>query len=169
MLAFNVAELLTSPVGTTLDLTIEDPRPDLGPELILAAPISGQIRLHQTQLGVLAQGQASTSVQLECARCLEPDIQGLQIKFVEEFRVAAPGEEIEADAFAIDEHHVIDLAEPLRQYFSLALPLAPLCREDCAGLCPDCGEPLTDDHQCALADAQLGGPFAALARLRQQG
>ena len=41
--------------------------------------------------------------------------------------------------FIIDEHHVLDLSEAVRQYALVVIPMKPVCREDCAGLCPGCG------------------------------
>ena len=48
----------------------------------------------------------------------------------------------EPGCFTIDEHHILDLTEAVRQYALLALPMKPLCRQDCAGLCPTCGHNL---------------------------
>jgi uncharacterized protein len=48
----------------------------------------------------------------------------------------------EPGSFTINEHHVLDLAEAVRQYALLTLPMKPLCREDCAGLCSSCGHNL---------------------------
>jgi uncharacterized protein len=53
--------------------------------------------------------------------------------------LSLPGE---LGSFTIDEHHVLDLTEAIRQYALLAVPMKPLCREDCAGLCPGCGRNL---------------------------
>jgi uncharacterized protein len=48
----------------------------------------------------------------------------------------------EPSCFTIDEHHILDLTEAIRQYALLAMPMKPLCRGDCAGLCPNCGHNL---------------------------
>jgi uncharacterized protein len=48
----------------------------------------------------------------------------------------------EASTFTIDEHHILDLTEAIRQYALLAVPMKPLCRKECAGLCPNCGKNL---------------------------
>ncbi len=167
MLAHNIADLIQLSTGATLVVELDGAVPDLSPELDLAGPTTGRARLHRTQRGIVAQCQVTTAVRLECSRCLEPMIQPMQIKFDEEFVIEGPGVEIEPDVFQVDEHHVLDLTEAIRQYLTLALPLAPICRTDCAGLCPDCGEPLAEGHECALGDIP-SGPFAALARLRDQ-
>jgi uncharacterized protein len=46
------------------------------------------------------------------------------------------------EIFPIDAHHLVDLTETLRQNVLLALPMVILCREDCQGLCPQCGHNL---------------------------
>jgi uncharacterized metal-binding protein YceD (DUF177 family) len=54
------------------------------------------------------------------------------------------------DAFLIDEHHHLDLTEAVRQALVVEQPMAPLCRPDCAGLCPECGADLNaGPHSCA--------------------
>src|SRR5438045_1409689 len=113
MQAFNIAELLQASIGTTVDFDFDEPNPDFGPELTFAGPIKGRTRFYRIQGAILAQGQASTTVQMECSRCLEPAIERLQIKFADEFRTPELGEAIQEDEFRVDERHVIDLTEPL--------------------------------------------------------
>ncbi len=69
-------------------------------------------------------------------------------------------EEDASSSFTIDEHHILDTSEMIRQYCLLAIPMKPLCRVDCAGLCPDCGANLNENkcqcvrgHRTALAEA----------------
>jgi uncharacterized protein len=63
-------------------------------------------------------------------------------------RIDAP--EGKEDAYRIDERHVLDLREPVEQYWQMALPMAPVCAEDCRGLCPNCGRDVTiEGHECA--------------------
>ena len=67
-------------------------------------------------------------------------------------------------AFTIDDHHQIDLREAIRQNLVLALPIQPLCREDCKGLCPECGRDLNVEphtHETEARDER----FAALRQL----
>ena len=163
MLTHNISELISSPVGTVLDVEIDEPQANLGSDLSVKASVRGRARLHRTQRGVLAQCQVGTSVELECSRCLEPFVQQLQVKFSEEFvPEAAESDQAEDGTFRIDEHQTLDLSEPVRQYLTVALPLAPICRVDCPGLCPACGA-LLEGHECIFDGAPPRGPFAALA------
>jgi uncharacterized protein len=47
---------------------------------------------------------------------------------------------------------MIELAEPVEQYWNMAVPMAPLCSPDCPGLCAVCGHDLSDGHLCASAE-----------------
>jgi uncharacterized protein len=60
-----------------------------------------------------------------------------------------PVSDTEEDATTIDEHHVLDLTEVVRQALFLAMPMNPICKDDCAGLCPQCGSNLNQEQcQC---------------------
>jgi len=170
MLAVNVATLLKSAPGTTRDLEIDDPRPVLGEDLTLVGPVTGTARLTRTQQGVLARCTLQATVEMECSRCLGPAPIQIEISPTELFRPSvnvltgtplAPGDD---EALQIDERHMLDLSEMARQYFLLMLPLQPVCRPECPGLCPACGADL-NLSDCSCPTETPSGPFAALARL----
>jgi uncharacterized protein len=102
------------------------------------------LRLESVSEGVLVSGAVQVTVTGECARCLDPLSQGLRVD-VQQLYVY-PGNEVDADddetGCLVDE--MIDLEPLLRDAVVLALPLAPVCRDDCPGLCPDCGARLAD-------------------------
>jgi uncharacterized protein len=116
--------------------------------------------------GVLVTAEASAPVTGECARCLEPVTSSVQVSFRELYeRDAEPAsqEDTEDDRRFLD-GDLLDLEPALRDAMVLALPLAPLCRPDCAGLCAECGVRLAEagpehDHDSA--------PDPRWARLRQ--
>ena len=100
----------------------------------------------RTKQGILVKGVLKTRVSLMCSRCLTMFDQYVNIDIEEEFSPkievvsGAPlPEPEEPGAFTIDEHHILDLSEAVRQYTLLALPMKPLCCPSCAGLCPHCG------------------------------
>ena len=70
----------------------------------------------------------------------------------------------EPGAFTIDEDHTIDLAELVRQYTLLAVPMKPLCRQDCAGLCPTCGHNL-NGGPCSCSLQRQGQHWSELKKL----
>ena len=104
--------------------------------------------------GVLVSGTARTVATGECARCLEPLTLDLEVTFQELFTYpAADGDDGADDDGATSEAagdvhlldgDLLDLEPVLRDAVVLALPLAPLCREDCPGLCAECGARLAD-------------------------
>ncbi len=108
----------------------------------------------------------------ECGRCLRPVSFPVEIAFEEEYiptvdvhtgaRVTPPtgGDE----AYRIDERHILDLRQPAREYWTMALPMAPVCRPDCPGLCPLCGEELAAGHPCSRE--QIDARWSKLADLR---
>ena len=91
-------------------------------------------------------GRASTRIQLDCSRCLEPFVLPMEVTFALRYhpRVENEGDgEIEVAEEDLDtafhDGETIDLGNLLREQFYLALPMKPLCRPDCQGLCPSCG------------------------------
>ncbi|PNE38758.1 YceD family protein [Streptomyces noursei] len=153
---FDTRELGRRP-GTLkrLSRSVEAPA-DLGNEIIGAPegkPIELDLRLEAVMDGVLVTGTARATVKGECVRCLEPLERVLEADFQELFsypdadvRTVESGDdaEDEEDTFYIEDD-LFDLEPVLRDAVVLALPLQPVCREDCPGLCSDCGARLADD------------------------
>ncbi|RCG19882.1 DUF177 domain-containing protein [Streptomyces diacarni] len=159
-LVFDTRELGRRP-GAMKRLTreVESPR-DLGVEFVKVpdgATIELDLRLESVMEGVLVTGTARAPLTGECVRCLEPLDQRVEADFQEMFSypdadergrpVAEPGEDDE-ETYLL-EGDLFDLEPVLRDAVVLALPLQPVCRADCPGLCPDCGAKLADepDHR----------------------
>lgn len=155
-LRINVAQLMKDPVGSYRHVDVATDLEELVPDVELAegdasSMIEGRVRLMRTNQGVLAQGIVAGEVQLACARCLAPVPVEIEAQVEEVFvptvdmatgRIIKPEEEDQA--LWIDEHHILDLAEVLRQDVLLELPMHVLCREDCRGLCSECGTNLNE-------------------------
>jgi uncharacterized protein len=149
---FNVAQLLKEPVGSTRKYHLAEDIQVLDGEVILTHPIEGAIRLIHTTEGVLVSGQLHTEVELTCSRCLESFSTAVDFTLEEEFHptidihtgAKLPSEDGEDEATLIDDQHIIDLLEVMRQDILLALPSRPLCKPDCAGLCSQCGRNLNE-------------------------
>ena len=111
------------------------------------SPIDLDLRLESVLEGVLVSGSADLQVSAECSRCLETFDWHEEIDLTELFRYpttdargAIVEEEDESeDPLPVLQDDLIDLEPVLRDAVVLDLPLAPLCREDCKGLCPVCG------------------------------
>ncbi len=113
-----------------------------------------------------------TTLELECCRCLEPFATTIELQIEEEFRPSVdiqtgavlPVTDRDEDATTIDAHHLLDLAEIVRQAIFLALPMHPLCKQDCAGLCSQCGQNL-NWGQCDCATEAIDPRLEVLRRL----
>jgi len=132
----------------TVTRTVAAPA-DMRGVLIGALPDSDlvlDLRLESVSEGVLVSGTIRVSLIGECARCLDPLTSELEVDIQQLF--VYPGNEIDADdqddeiGQLVDDY--VDLEPALRDAVVLALPLAPVCREDCPGLCPECGARLEE-------------------------
>jgi uncharacterized protein len=123
---------------------------DLGGELIgvpAGTDVDLDLRLESVMEGVLVSGTATASLSGECGRCLESVDDTLTVDLQELFAYAEG--EAEDEDVSYMEGDLLDLEPVLRDAVVLALPLTPLCSEDCRGLCVECGErldDLPDDH-----------------------
>lgn len=147
MMHYNVATLLRSPVGTTRAYEIAED--EFHADDLLVKGLHGKVLLTRLRENVLLQGTLDGVVTLECGRCLEPYEQPLHMELEVVFQPSVAiltGEALpppeDDSVYVIDGHHVIDLNEAVREQVLLNLPLRPLCRPDCAGLCPICGQNL---------------------------
>jgi len=119
------------------------------------SPVDLNLRLESVMEGVLVSATAQAEVAGECVRCLDPITRSVEVSLQELY--AYPGRERDmADdetELPVLEGDLIDLEPVLRDAVVLALPLRPLCRDDCPGLCVECGARLADDpdhgHQAA--------------------
>jgi uncharacterized protein len=170
---YNVAQLLKAPVGTMLrvDLDPEDHLVIDDERVRLAGEIVGNVKLHRTNQGILAAGEATMPIQLQCDRCLQTYVTTITISLREHFYptvdintgVMLPGSDDEMD-FPIDHNHQLDLREAIRQNVLLALPMQSLCRPDCLGLCPQCGHNL-NEGPCGCQPEVADDRFAMLRAL----
>ncbi|QQC93996.1 DUF177 domain-containing protein [Streptomyces alfalfae] len=119
------------------------------------APVQLDVRLESVMEGVLVTGTARASAEGECVRCLEPLELELAADFQEMFsypdaddrgRAAEPADDAEEDEDRLFlEDGMFDLEPVLRDAVVLALPMQPVCQDDCPGLCSQCGARLADD------------------------
>jgi uncharacterized protein len=150
---FNVAQLLKQPGGTrrTYDFNTTD-APPLDEEVRITGPMRGRVQFTRVGTGILVTGKLETLVELECGRCLSPVEGPVAFEIEEEFRptvdivtgVFLPRESDQDEATLIDEQHILDLGEVIRQDLVLALPASPVCSPVCRGLCPHCGQNLNE-------------------------
>jgi uncharacterized protein len=133
----------------------------LGFEGVIAVPAGAEVELdlllESVVEGVLVSGTASAPTEGECARCLDPIAGRIEVEITELFAYPdsttdATTDEDEVSRLVDD---LIDCEPVVRDAVVLALPNAPLCTPDCAGLCPDCGGKWADlgpDHRHETID-----------------
>jgi uncharacterized protein len=143
----NVSQLLREPIGSTRDYQVNEVADIAGDGK--GCLVQGESHLLRTQRSILAKCALRTEVELTCSRCLSLFRYPLTLNFEEEYLptldvVSGAPLPLPEDGgtFTIDEHHILDLTEAIRQYTLLAIPMKPLCHKDCAGLCPSCGKNL---------------------------
>jgi uncharacterized protein len=173
VLSYNVAALLRAAPGTERRYPVEAVQMDIADDVQLAGPIEGEVRLSRTGRSILARAHLSTTIDAYCSRCLRPLVAPIDVEIEEE---ALPSIDIdtglpidpadEPDALRLDDHHELDLGEPVREAISLAEPIALLCRPDCRGLCLVCGIDLNTVTDHAHPDEQIDPGLAALAEWR---
>jgi len=133
--------------------------------------VRGEVELVRTDKGILAGGTLDAEVEATCSRCLGLFRCPLTLHIEEEYYpttnivsgASLPPPE-EPGSFTIDEHHVIDLTEAVRQYILMAIPMKPLCRQDCAGLCPSCGQNL-NQGPCGCPPQEIDSRWSELKKV----
>ncbi len=138
----------------------------------IAAPVELDFDIHKDKDRFRLEGTVKTELELTCSRCLEPFRMPVDAKFDLRFHPAAemsteqerevPDSDLETSYYRDDQ---IDLNELLREQFFLALPMKPLCRPDCQGLCPVCGTN-RNLETCSCQPEWVDPRMEALRRLR---
>ncbi|EDY65916.1 metal-binding protein [Streptomyces pristinaespiralis ATCC 25486] len=179
-LVFDTHELGRRPGALQrLSRTVDAPK-DLGIADVIGvpegAPVELDLRLESVMEGVLVTGTARATAEGECVRCLEPLHQEVAADFQEMFtypdaddrgrsRTAEPADDEEDEDRLFLEDGLFDLEPVLRDAVVLALPMQPVCRETCEGLCSECGVRLDEnpDHHHDAVDIR----WAALQGLAE--
>jgi uncharacterized protein len=171
MVAVHVAQLLQAPVGTQRAVEFVEPASDLADDLGLTGTLAGRAKLVRTTHGVLVECTYRVEVERECARCLGIARPTIDSRFSHEFlpttnvRTGLPETVVgDPDEPRIGADHILDLSEAIRQDIVIMQPLQPLCRPECAGLCPQCGQEL-NDAPCEHGLEAHGSSDTGLGRL----
>jgi uncharacterized protein len=180
-LIFNVSQLLRDPEGSTRTYDYEQDvltlNEDIGEDIAgsEATNVQGDVRLTKVRHDILAQGPGEADVVLNCVRCLNDYTQHIEYEIEDIFRpsidvltglpVKPEVPEDEAD-LRIDQNHLIDLGEAIRQQILVSLPMQPICGDDCPGLYQYLEEINKDVTEEADEEAPADPRWSALSKLR---
>lgn len=139
-LRLNVGFIIHQTVGYTRDFPIEVPHLHLY-DLDLDN-LQGGARVTRTAQGLLLQVKLSSLTQAECVRCLNGFLQPLEVNFIEVYAFTLNS--VTESGLIVPESGKIDLEPIVREEMLVATPISPLCRPDCKGLCPQCGNNLNE-------------------------
>ncbi len=137
-----------------------------------SGPAEVQGELTKTGQGILFRGRVKGKIKLHCSRCLEPFLKTLDEPIGLEWRlISAPLKssdkekdsslQVEDLETGLVQEGVLDLSERILEEMILAIPIKPLCRESCLGLCPICGED-RNVNPCDCKSKEENSPFSAL-------
>ena len=144
-MVMNVAQLLMEPSGSRREYQLDE-RISLFDDAE-EQQVTGRVTLLKTDHSVWVSAELTSNIECECGRCLTLFSQPIRMGLEEEFfPVLNPAtgarEKLLSDGgeyLYIDETHTLDLSGTLREYASMVVPMKPLCKPGCAGLCPRCG------------------------------
>ena len=166
MVKINVSQQLKAPIGSTRNCVVDEFVDISGGNSL----VQGEVGLTRTDRSILAKGTLHTEIELNCSRCLSLFGCPLTLNIEEEYfptTDVVTGASLplpdEPGCFTIDEHHLLDLTEAIRQNVLLAIPMKPLCQEDCAGLCPECGHNL-NQGACGCLPQRMDPRWAKLSK-----
>jgi len=149
-LRINVGFLRNEPLGSSRDIHFEFAELTLPPDF-LVKNLTGGAHISRTPHGLLFECNFKGSTTLECVRCLEPFVQELNTEFSDVF--SYKNVEFTESGLVVPDDGNVDLDPLVREYLLLDLPIKPLCKPDCLGLCTVCGENLnqnTCEHQARI-------------------
>jgi len=156
----NVGFLINSPIGInrefffdSIALTSEDG--------LRISNIEGVAKISRTPQGLLVQGNFSGTVPQECVRCLEDYEHKLQWEFIELY--AFTTDNITESGLLVPDDAQIDLQTLVHDFALLEVPIKPICKPGCLGLCMECGQNL-NERDCGHTPPN-DSPFSALKEL----
>jgi len=158
----NVGFLLADGPGHSHAISFDVPAIRVAEDVDLAY-IRGPLRLSRTKEGILVQGTLQVGLDEECNRCLDPLLVNEAITVEELYPYPSPVD----TEYSISDDCMLDLAPLIRAEAIIIDSHGELCREDCKGLCPDCGTNW-NHATCACADDRIDPRMAKLKLLLQR-
>ena len=148
-LRFNFGFMLEADLGTSRDMELD--YPEVHVDDVDLVPLKGKFEVIRSSKGLYISGELFSTVQAECARCLDAISLPISIRLDDLFyypaNTAPPGD------FGVGEDGFIDLNPLVRQLSLLEIPMQPFCKPECKGLCSHCGQNLNNERcDCVVDD-----------------
>ena len=154
-LRLNVGFIVHQTIGYSRDFDFNLPEIKLDEDLVLNN-LHGVVRVTRTPQGLLVQVKLQAHTSNSCVRCLEDFEMPLQVDFSDLY--AFDHRSVTESGLILPDNGHINLAPLLREFMLLEIPISPICRTDCRGLCLECGTNLNItpcDHQRTTGDSRL--------------
>ena len=161
ILKIQVGFLLSEGAGQSRDFEFDVPQKLRVSDDLTLDYLRSNLHLSRTSRGILVQGVVETRFSGECARCLDDMLVSLEVP-IEELFVYPPDPNEE---FTVSDDGILDIAPLLREEIVTNTPIGILCKADCAGLCPTCGQNL-NDGPCDCEREDIDPRLAALKTLK---
>lgn len=163
----NVAQLLKEPVGAERSYKIDELAGENNENRV-----AGEVNLIRTNRGILIIGRLDADIKGICSRCLGEAYKQITFRMEDEYfplidiisgvHLHPPPED-----FVIDNSHILDLNEAIRQYIIMSTPTKLLCRPDCPGICPVCGHELAKGD-CSHTNRSCDNRWGKLEQLKKE-
>jgi len=174
MFKINILSITEDPHVFAVEISAKDLA--LEPDIHLDGPVKLTSEIYRAGQKVFIRGQFQADIELTCSRCLKsyrsPLMAEIELVAVpaeslnSAVRQSQEGLEDEDVALTTYTGEQLDLTQEIRTALILAIPMKPLCEENCPGLCPDCGERLDVEGHCHCGQAQPKGPFSILEKFK---
>ncbi|NLG74275.1 MAG: DUF177 domain-containing protein [Chloroflexi bacterium] len=138
----NVGFIVHETAGYSRDFPFDVPEVWFPPDLYLK-DLKGTVRVTRTAQGLLVQVNMGAAIKAQCSRCLIEFDLPLEIDFTELY--AFTPDSVTDSGLILPENKKIDLSPLIRDEMLLDVPINPVCKPDCKGLCPECGENLNEN------------------------
>ena len=160
-LRLNVGFIVSSDVGASHEFPFDFDKLKVADDLTLHQFL-GSAQISRTPQGLLVTGQFESALKVECVRCLCEFETAIRWDMTEMF--AFNEKSVTDSGLILPEDAQIDLAPLIRDYALTEIPISPVCKPDCKGLCPECGQDLNKKDCGHRAEAD-DSPFAILKDL----
>ena len=159
-LRLNVGFIISSEAGYSHTIPIEEEKLRVAEDLTLYG-FSGDVHISRTPQGLLLTADFETRLEIECVRCLNAFEHTVHWDMTEMFSFHP---KVDSEELQLPEDAQIDLAPLVRDYALTEVPINPVCKPDCKGLCPTCGQDL-NKKDCGHRPDENNSPFASLKDL----